>query len=70
MRVAGSDGPDSCSGLPVRRYDAPELFAELGPGFAEVGHGRTVHVTPSGATQPMTWIAARAAPDAPAPTGS
>ena len=40
------DGPEKCSGLPVNRYDAARLSAELGTGFALV-HARTHdHVTP------------------------
>lgn len=53
------DGPDSCSGLPVRRYDADHLVAELGGAFTEITRRRVEHVTPSGAVQPFTWIAAR-----------
>ena len=54
------DGPTSCSGLQVRRYDAAHLLGELDSGFTEVARGRFVHTTPSGAPQPLTWIAARA----------
>ena len=54
-----TDGPEWCSGLPVRRYDAPDLAAELGPDLTLVASGRTVHHTPSGATQPFTWVALR-----------
>jgi len=55
------DGPTTCSGLTVERYSAERLLAEIGPGFAEIGSGRTEHVTPSGGVQPFTWVAARAA---------
>jgi SAM-dependent methyltransferase len=54
-----SDGPPSCSGLPVERYDAAGLIDELGPTFAPVACDREVHVTPRGVTQPMTWVAVR-----------
>lgn len=40
------DGPEKCSGLPVRRYDAAGLSSELGPGFALVEARRHDHVTP------------------------
>jgi hypothetical protein len=29
------DGPEQCSGLPVRHCDGPALAAELGPGFSQ-----------------------------------
>ena len=52
------DGPDSCSGLPVARYSPAELADLLG-GFEIVEAGRDVHITPAGATQPFTFVAAR-----------
>jgi len=55
------DGPMSCSGLPVERYSADGLLAELGDGFAPISTRGAAHVTPGGAVQPLTWIAARAA---------
>jgi trans-aconitate methyltransferase len=45
------DGPERCSGLAVRRYDATELAATLGSGFTLVDTRRHEHVTPWGATQ-------------------
>lgn len=48
------DGPEKCSGLPVRRYDAAGLAAELGPGFVLLDEGRESHPTPFGTTQPFT----------------
>jgi len=53
------DGPESCSGLPVCRYEASQLLEEIDSGFTEIAHGLFVHTTPSGAPQPLTWIAAR-----------
>lgn len=51
------DGPETCSGLPVQRYDADGLRAALGvpfwPGRAE----KRVHVTPWGTRQPFTIVA-------------
>ena len=55
------DGPDKCSGLPVRRYSAETLAAELGPAFRLVDQAREAHVTPWGATQSFTWAAFRRA---------
>jgi len=53
------DGPGHCSGLPVTRYDDDALAAVLGTGFDVVARRREVHVTPSGAGQPFTWLGAR-----------
>lgn len=49
------DGPEKCSGLPVRRY-APEALAatveaHLPGKFASVENRRHLHVTPAGAEQ-------------------
>ena len=51
------DGPEMCSGLPVRRYPAEDLAAALGEDF-ELVETRLVHVTPRGTQQPFTWVAA------------
>jgi len=51
----GPAGPMQCSGLPVRRYGAEELSAELGPGYAPVGSSIRVHETPSGREQQFLW---------------
>ena len=53
------DGPEMCSGLPVRRYAAENLAVALGEGFELVETRREVHVTPRGTQQPFTWVAAR-----------
>ena len=53
------DGPDSCSGLPVARYDVESLAAELGVGWRAVVEEREEHTTPAGAVQPFTWAALR-----------
>jgi SAM-dependent methyltransferase len=53
------DGPERCSGLPVARYSLTELAGLLGPGFAAVTTRREIHYTPSGATQPFSWVAAK-----------
>lgn len=45
------DGPERCSGLPVRRHDAESLAAELGPDFMHVESRREVHRTPAGVEQ-------------------
>jgi hypothetical protein len=56
-----ADGPTKCSGLPVERYDAAALMAELGPNFRLVQSVRHEHQTPSGAVQPFTFVVARRA---------
>jgi SAM-dependent methyltransferase len=48
------DGPEKCSGLPVRRYDAAGLATELGPGFELLDSGRESHLTPFNTTQSFT----------------
>ena len=53
------DGPTHCSGLPVCRYDAAALAAELGAGFELVHSEREEHTTPSGAVQPFVWVVLR-----------
>jgi SAM-dependent methyltransferase len=45
------DGPEKCSGLPVQRYDAKGLAAELGPDFELVETQSDVHRTPWASTQ-------------------
>ena len=45
------DGPEKCSGLPVRRYGLDDFEAFFGPEFSRVSEQRFTHVTPSGAEQ-------------------
>jgi SAM-dependent methyltransferase len=47
----GPSGPDRCSGLPIARYDASALTAELGSDFALASSSLAVHRTPLGAEQ-------------------
>jgi trans-aconitate methyltransferase len=49
------DGPEQCSGLPVRRYDAEALAQTLGSGFRLMSTRRHEHVTPWGAVQPFQF---------------
>lgn len=51
------DGPEQCSGLPVQRYDAAGLAAELGDAFMPVESWRQAHKTPWGADQSFQWAA-------------
>lgn len=53
------DGPERCSDLPVARYDAAGLLAELGPRFERVTDTHEVHTTPKGSPQAFTYVVAR-----------
>lgn len=52
-------GPEKCSGLPVRRYDAESLAAEFAPGFARIDSATETHSTPWGKAQDFTYVALR-----------
>jgi SAM-dependent methyltransferase len=45
------DGPEVCSGLPIRRYDAAALRERCGPRFDLTDSERYVHTTPQGVEQ-------------------
>lgn len=49
------DGPERCSGLPVRRYASQALAEEFGPGFRLVGSQRYLHHTPAGVPQQFQY---------------
>jgi 2-polyprenyl-3-methyl-5-hydroxy-6-metoxy-1,4-benzoquinol methylase len=49
------DGPTTCSGLPVRRYSAEELYAEFGEPFTLLRHMKESHQTPGGAEQKFVY---------------
>jgi len=49
------DGPERCSGLPVKRWSAAPLAFELGPEFRLIESLRENHRTPQGVVQPFTW---------------
>lgn len=53
------DGPTHCSGLPVARYSAEDLAAEMQGHWALISQAREEHITPAGAMQPFTWVAMR-----------
>lgn len=56
MAAFAKDGPTRCSGLPVARYDAETLQAELGPEFQLAEQLRETHVTPWNAEQRFAWF--------------
>jgi hypothetical protein len=51
MATFGLDGPEMCSGLPVRRFGADSLAATLGGRFEPVAFEEELHNTPRGGTQ-------------------
>jgi len=55
LATFAEDGPERCSGLPVRRYSPAALASELGEGFELIEHDRENHVTPGGGEQVFTW---------------
>ena len=57
LATFADSGPLKCSGLPVARYSAEELHAELGPSFHLVESHREIHHTPARAQQYFTYVA-------------
>jgi trans-aconitate methyltransferase len=53
------DGPTTCSGRPVVRWDSDGLAARFAPDFVAVDEQREEHLTPSGLVQPFTWVLLR-----------
>ena len=49
------DGPTTCSGLPVVRYDAQALATALGPDFTIVASRRDEHRAERNG-QAFTWV--------------
>jgi trans-aconitate methyltransferase len=63
--VFADDGPEQCSGLPVRRHSERELADWLGAGFVVVETSRETHTTPGGREQSFVWVTARRVEDRP-----
>jgi SAM-dependent methyltransferase len=61
MATFAPDGPETCSGLPVRRYDARELSEQCGTTFELIDDERYLHVTPSGVQQSFVYSTFRRA---------
>jgi len=55
LATFGLEGPDKCSGLPVRRYDAAGLAGELGPEFVLFDEWQEAHHTPWESEQRFQW---------------
>lgn len=53
------DGPERCSGLPVRRHAPAEIAHALGPGFTLVDEARETHVKPAGGEQRFAYALCR-----------
>ena len=58
----GPAGPETCSGLPVTRYDAAGIHAQFGGEFAQVGSSRESHLTPRGSEQEFVYCYCRLGP--------
>lgn len=53
------EGPEACSGLPVRRAGADELARLFAPRFTLVRARGELHITPGGAEQHFAWVVLR-----------
>ncbi|HJW08555.1 MAG TPA: class I SAM-dependent methyltransferase, partial [Holophagaceae bacterium] len=61
LATFAEDGPAKCSGLPVVRYGAEGLQAELGAAFTLLGQEREAHQTPFGTEQKFIYCTFRKA---------
>ena len=59
VATVGTNGPERCSGLPVRRYDERELPAQFGQAFERVHCIEDVHLTPWGSQQEFVYCLCR-----------
>lgn len=59
LGVFGPEGPQRCSGLPVKRWSMADTTTFLGDEFTLIDAATHVHVTPSGAEQQFAWTIAR-----------
>jgi ubiquinone/menaquinone biosynthesis C-methylase UbiE len=55
LATFGPDGPTSCSGLPVNRYDKEQMAALLGEEFELVEEELMSHQTPNGGEQQFQY---------------
>ncbi len=55
----GPEGPETCSGLDVVRYDAEHLHGEFGPKFRLLDSVTELHETPWGASQQFMYCFCR-----------
>lgn len=61
MATFGPDGPEQCSGLPVRRSDAAGIADAFGPDFELVRDEFETHVSPTGVQQQFQYALLRRA---------
>jgi SAM-dependent methyltransferase len=59
MATFAEDGPEQCSGLPVKRYRADELHDEFGDAFKLLKHQKEAHHTPFGTVQQFVYCYCR-----------
>ena len=55
----GPQGPERCSGLPVKRYDADQLRGEFGTRFRLIDSFKELHETPFGTIQQFLYCYCR-----------
>jgi SAM-dependent methyltransferase len=55
LATFGPDGPEQCSGLPVRRYTVDRMRDALGDSFHLVDHELEEHVSPAGVSQQFLY---------------
>ena len=55
LATFGPDGPERCSGLPVRRYSIEEMVSLLEPSFELQTHDLEEHKTPGGSVQQFLY---------------
>jgi len=53
------DGPERCSGLPVRRYSPQAIAEALGPSFELIAEANEDHLTPGGNHQSFAYALCR-----------
>lgn len=53
------DGPKTCSGLPIARYDADGIHSVFGEEFEKIGEASELHETPRGSAQSFVYCFCR-----------
>ena len=61
LATFGPEGPEQCSGLPVRRYGVDSMRETIGDDFDLLAHELEQHVAPSGITQQFLYALFRRA---------
>lgn len=59
LATFAEDGPQQCSGLPVRRHSVDDLEAAFSGSFSLAKHESEEHLTPRGVVQPFTRVVLR-----------